>query len=52
MRLVILSPSFPETLQGADTGQDDESQRKKKDLEKAKGHLGCGDAKGRDPRAA
>lgn len=46
LRLVVIGASFPETLQGADTGQDDEGQRKKKNLEKAKGHLGCGDTKG------
>lgn len=32
MRLVILSTSFWESPKGAETGQDDESQGKKKDL--------------------
>lgn len=40
LRLVILRPSFWWTLKGAETGQDDESQGKKKDLGGSKKTLG------------
>lgn len=51
MRLVILWPGFWETLKGAETGQDDESQGEKQDLGGSKEVLGLwGQWKGSEGR--
>lgn len=40
MKLITLRPSFWLTLEGAEAGQDDESQRKKKNLQRSKRTFG------------
>lgn len=40
MKLITLRPSFWLTLKGAEAGQDDESQRKKKNLQRSKRTFG------------
>lgn len=46
MRLVSLMSAFWLTLEGAEAGKDDESQRKKENLKGARGHMGVGNSRG------